>query len=608
MTEPLLSNDGQPLAPESAGAGDMPLVGILRTIPHFAAVLDGVEPAVLQQIEPLLSYFGVAAGTVLFREEEPAEDAYVLVGGRVGVFVAGQDTASERPLAQIGAGEIFGEMGLISGEPRSATVVALRDSDVVRVPRAAFGLVVQSSPEASLLLMRYLVTRLRETSHVHAAEPSPEAIAVVRLTAGEAEKRFADALVEALAEAKSAIVIDAVENERRQPGAGPVNPLSVYIAADPASAWTRHSIRQADRVIFIAQPDRAGLAAGHPAIADAAALHRAADLVLVNPVSRRLPSGGSQWLGAFHSDRILQVRDGNHGDVRRVARMALGRAIGLVLSGGGARGFAHVGVYRALCEAGIPVDLVGGTSMGAMVAALIALDLSPAEAAERLQAVFVSKNPVSDYTFPVIALSRGRKFNRLLRQHYGEGAIEDLWKGFFCVSANLSTGDAIAHASGTLWRALRASGAIPGIVPPVVENGQVLVDGGIMNNFPTEVMVARRAGLVLGVEVASGGSLNAAESAIEDRSALWLLRHGRKQMPSILRILMRCGTVNSELQSVASRAAADVLIQPELPGIDMLSFQAFEKAAESGYRAGAAAVSEIRRSLDKDAPVRDMVG
>ena len=603
MTEHRL-NDGQPLAPESTDdASDLPLVGILRTIPYFAAVMDGVGPAVLPQIEPLLSYFGVPAGTVLFCEGEPAEDAYVLVSGRVGVLVGAKTAAGEPPLAQIGAAEIFGEMGLISGEPRSATVIALRDSDLVRVPRAAFGLVVQSSPQASLLLMRYLVTRLRETSHVQPAAPSIEAVAVVRLTAGEAEKRFAEALVEALAEAKPAIVIDSVENERR--GAVAAKALSVYIADDPASSWTRRCIRQADRVICIAQPDGAKLAADHPAIAYAAALHRMADLVLVNPGSRRLPSGGGLWLGAFPSETILQVRDGNHGDVQRVARMALGRAIGLVLSGGGARGFAHIGVYRALCEAGIAIDLVGGTSMGAMVAALIALDLSPAEAVERLQAVFVTENPVNDYTFPVIALSRGRKLNRLLRQYYGEGAIEDLWKGFFCVSANLSTGEAIVHANGTLWRALRASGAIPGIVPPAVENGQVLVDGGIMSNFPTEAMVARRRGLVVGVDVASGGSLHAIESAIEERSPVWLLRHGRKQMPSILRTLMRCGTVNSELQSVASRAAADVLIQPELAGIDMLSFQTFQKAADSGYRAGITAVPQIRHSLEKGARVRD---
>jgi NTE family protein len=174
-----------------------------------------------------------------------------------------------------------------------------------------------------------------------------------------------------------------------------------------------------------------------------------------------------------------------------------------------------------------------------------------------------------------------------------------LGKNFLCVSANLFTGLPLVHTSGPLWRALRASGAIPGVVPPVVEDRHVLVDGGIMINLPTQIMKSRRRGPVIGVDVATGGSLQAAESAIEDRSMLWLLRHGRKQMPSIVRILMRCGTVNGEIQSVASRAAADLLIQPELTGIDMLSFQAFHQAVELGYRAGVAAIPRVTELVAK---------
>lgn len=599
MTEHLRRSEATEPAPEPPRGTALPLVEILRAIPDFAGMLDSVDHNTLRHIEPMLSYFGVPAGTTLFREGEAADDAYVLVSGRIGIFVGARARVGDMPLAQIGGGEIFGEMSLISGEPRSATVIALRDSDLVRVPRAAFGLIIQSSPEASLLLMRYLASRLRETSHLQTAAAKTETIAVVPLAGPAVDPWFGRALIEAFAEQQQAVVIDSVAVERLQRPDSAAGALELYVAEDAAGAWARRCIRQADRVIFVAEADTARRAADHPAIAYAAALHRAADLVLINSGADAAPASSAGLRDAFASENLMQVRRGNSEDVRRVARMALGRAIGLVLSGGGARGFAHVGVYRAFFEAGVPVDLVGGTSMGAMVGGLIALDLSPAAAADRLRALFVAKNPVNDYTFPIVALSRGRKLNRLLRQHYGDGIIEDLWKGFFCISANLSTGQAIVHDHGSLWRALRASGAIPGIVPPVVVDGEVLVDGGIMNNLPTEPMVARRRGLVVGVDVATGGSLYAAEGAIEERSTVWLLRHGRKQMPSILRILMRCGTVNSELQSVASRAAADVLIQPELAGIDMLSFQAFENAADLGYRAGLAALPKIKELLNR---------
>ena len=158
------------------------------------------------------------------------------------------------------------------------------------------------------------------------------------------------------------------------------------------------------------------------------------------------------------------------------------------------------------------------------------------------------------------------------------------------------------HKEGLLWRALRASAAIPGVVPPMVAGGELFVDGGIMNNFPTQLMSSLLRGPVVGVEVATDYKLEAQVDDIEQKSLLWLLRRGRKETPNIVRILMRSVTINGDLERAANRVAADVLIQPQLGSIDFLSFREFDRAVELGYQAAAGAVEQIKTELAAETP------
>jgi len=354
-------------------------------------------------------------------------------------------------------------------------------------------------------------------------------------------------------------------------------------------------------VIFAADAQAGPVGANEWAIDCAAELHRAADLVLINDAQNVLPTGGTGWLPRFPSERIIHVRSGDERDLARVARLVLRQAVGLLLSGGGARAFAHIGVIKAFAEAGIPIDLVAGTSMGAMVAASVALGHQPDVMIEKVLRAF-RRNPIAEYTIPVIALTRGRRMRRLLMEHCGDALIENTWKTFFCVSANLSSGEATVHKEGYLWRALRASAAIPGVVPPVVVDGQLFVDGGIINNFPASVLSSMLRGPVVGVGVTSDWKLEAQTVDIEDKSLLWLLGKGRKEAPNIVRILTRSGTISGDLQTAANRAAVDILIHPELGSIDMWSFRALDKAVEAGYRAAAAGIERIKQGLVVETP------
>jgi NTE family protein len=268
-----------------------------------------------------------------------------------------------------------------------------------------------------------------------------------------------------------------------------------------------------------------------------------------------------------------------------VARLLSGRALGVVLSGGGARGFAHIGVLRAMHEAGIVIDAIGGTSIGAIIAAGFAMQWDNAELAMRVKRSFVDTNPLNDYTLPFVSLVSGRKVSGLLRREFEAMAIEDTPLPFFCVSSNLTSGQLAVHRRGDMWRWLRASVAIPGVLPPVVHNGELFVDGATINNMPVEVMREAGIGRVIGVDVGSDRAFTS-DSPDSDAPPFWRLLEwfrGRKQRVNILQILWRAGMINSAGNRAARQDLSDLLLQPPLEQIDMLNWKAFDRAIDAGY-------------------------
>ena len=209
----------------------------------------------------------------------------------------------------------------------------------------------------------------------------------------------------------------------------------------------------------------------------------------------------------------------------------------------------------------------------------------------RYRRSFVDSNPVNDYTFPLIALTRGRKVSRLLEREYGDALIEDLRTPFFCLSADLNAARAVEHRDGTVWRALRASVAIPGMLPPVFRGDDVLVDGAAINNLPIDLMHARNPGLVIGCDVSA--DRRTATHVTAEGPPLWRLfsRGGRRM--NIFQILMRAGMVNSVSGAAAQRSLADVLLKPSLAGIDLLEWRAFDRAIEAGYEHTVRALKEL---------------
>ena len=550
----------------------------------FPLLKDLGDPS-LKRLLAQATWFGLPGGTLLPRDGENDRALFLVVTGALGAFL--EDARGQRRLvAHVTAGEAVGEMSLISREPHVAEFVALRDTELLRIGPKGFEALMARHPHVVLNLMRILVRHVQETLR-KPTESRPRTIAIVPLQEELADEPIAQRLADALVGMGSkAAVLDATAAMQ---GAEWFNTFEtthdivIYRGDAPNSAWTHLCVRQADRVFLLARADRP--LPQHPFEMPAfkARIGGLPELLLLHRggAITGMPEQFSLRNGNFESHHHL--RAGEAGYIRRLARFVAGRAIGLVLAGGGARGYAHIGVIKALMEAGVPFDNLGGTSMGAVIAAGLAAEWGLDELIARMRDAFVLRNPLSDFTFPLIALLRGKKVSERLQEHFGDIRIEELPKPFFCVSSDLTSGRIHVHRTGLLWRALRASVALPGILPPVTYDRHLLVDGGVMNNLPVDVMAAQARGPVIASDVTGEVDFYVADSRYGERPVWSLLWQRMRGSPSIVSILMRSGTVGSEAQRRVVRDLADLLFEPPLPEIGLRDWQALDQAIAEGY-------------------------
>ncbi len=550
--------------------------------------LAGLEPEAAAVVRARMVPVAVAGGSALFGQGEAGDALYTLVSGAIGISTVGT-MGPPRRIARLSPPESFGEMALLSPAPRSATATALRDSSLLRLTRADFEAVVAHHPQVLLYFARRLTERIRTAQLGEAVRHRPRSFAVLAVTEGLDAAAFGDALAAAF----DATLPGRTGCLTRWPeGADETwfhdyetrHARTVFVAQEVGCPWCRLCLRHADHVLLLAEP-------GRPPRAGAVAWLRSLrsdwirmDLAVQQDADAVLPRPLDPDVAALPAALRIPVRAGNVNDLGRLVRLASGSARGLVLGGGGARGLAHLGVLQALQEAGYAPDFVGGTSMGAVVAASLALGLGIDRIRARTVAFFVGNNPLNDYTLPYHALTRGAKVDAGLAAWVGGARIEDLWLPFLCVSSNLTTGTAMIHRSGDLPSALRASIAIPGLLPPVCTEEGILVDGGMMNNLPADVLAGLERGPVLAVDVGS----DRAFGEMPVRS--WRGRLIRRMlgvpdaMPGIAPLLLRAATVSGDAQSMMAVGHAAALLKPPLAGIDLRAWSSFEAIAGIGYR------------------------
>lgn len=546
------------------------------------------------------TWFSLPGGSHLFTTGEAADQLYFLRAGRLGAFR--REEGQERQfLGVIRPGEAAGEMALIAGASHSATVVALRDSEILALPRDAFFTAADRDPQVMTELARLMMLRLRQAAAGHSAMGDPSAYGFIAADAGPDIRPTVEALAALIRGMGYSVDVAGAEALM-----APTEWFSrveadhdfiLYVAEHDQGSWAQVVGRQVDHLFRVGH----GGAPPPPLIESYASeplqSQRLVDLILIQPEKAARPSGSTAWLDASGAARLFHIRDGSDADLRRLARIVTGQAVGLVLSGGGARAYAHIGAIRAMKERDIPIDFVGGSSMGAVIGAGVALGWTLDEMEMRVRKAFVETSPLDDIAAPLIAMTHGEKVRQRLAEHFGDVEIADLWLPFFCVSSNLTTGVYQLHRRGALARALRASISLPGVLPPVTDGNNVLVDGAVMKNFPADIMRSVQHGPIVGVDVTRGRSITAKDVFRPPSFWRWIWSGEWRRGPPIVGLLMRAATVTSGRDLAAAREASDVLITPKLEGVDIRNWQAYEPAVEAGYAAACAVFDALKRPV-----------
>ena len=556
-------------------------------------LLAGLSAAQRAQLATEAVEVRLDAGEWLFHEGDDARSAFVVRSGRLDVVAEGPPAAVIRSLKR---GSVLGELSLLQDQARrTASVRASRDSVLLQIGREQLELLIRQAPDFAVALTRIMGAQLAANRAPAVANAAPVTVAVVGLHPDAPAAQVQAALVRELA------------------GHGTVARLG-HDPSVPESGFTARldqAEHEHDRVVLVA-----GAQADNPAWADFCL--READLVLAvthgDPDGRWLdrhePLRGCELLvcgramsaraRAALAPREVQVAYGEDGIARAVAatgRRLAGRATGLVLSGGGARAFAHLGVLEELHASGVRFDRIGGVSMGALIGALAAMGLAPHEVYDVFTRCFVAENPTNDYTLPAFALIRGRKTRRLLDEVFGARTIEELPHRFFCVSSDLVGRRMHVHRTGLVREAVYASLAIPGVFPPHPDGTRLLVDGGVLDNLPVQTMAERPEGPIIAVDVS-----HRAEPEPAPQGPLHALRRPLRRaltgtdvaLPRIGETLMRTLTLgSSDTVSIALRHA-DLVIAPRVDGIGLLDWRRLEQARRLGREAAREALGESR--------------
>jgi predicted acylesterase/phospholipase RssA/CRP-like cAMP-binding protein len=597
-----------------------PLVWIIRSrlgraqlAEVLPAFLGPLGPREIENLEKQAQWVTVRRGEALFRQGDPADGWYIVMSGRLQILRR-DELGDLKTLGEIGRGESVGEWSLLSGEPRVATPYALRDTELVRFSSESFHALIDRYPKALKTLTRTLIQKSIVAPHASGQRRASTRYFTLVPTGPSAPVAvFAQTLRNELSTSGPTLYLSAQElsslgimhDVARLPDSHPrwlrftswmeeEGPRHAYVVLETDATltpWTRRAIRLADHIVLVADataspeagPIEVGLLAAH----DHDRVRARRSLVLVHPQSTRLPSGTQAWLARRQLDSYHHVRLGDPGDLARVSSILSGCAVGLTLGGGGARGYAHIGVVAALRELGIPIDMVGGTSMGAVIAAQVALGLSREELID-LNLRFMSRKPFAQYTVPMLALLNARRLQEGMQMAVGETRIEDLWINCFAISVNLTTTEMVVHDRGPVWEAVRASVSLPGILPPFVRGSHLLVDGGVINNLPGDVMRQRGGGSVIAVNVSAANDLRFPPSGIPSEWRIFwnkLLPFARPVLvPGLAAIVMRTLLLASANRTALVERDADLVLKPPLNAYGLMEFKKIHAIAEVGYR------------------------
>ncbi len=578
---------------------DGPTLGAFASVPGLAELTE--EDRLRFEKEAVT--LRVPRGTMLVRQGDPTNELYIVLAGRF--FV----TLDSRPgvIAEIGPGEPIGELAFFGNVTRTANVVAARDSEVLLLTREAYANIVRHAPGIQTRILTSVAVRL---AAVTAASPTLKArpartVALLPIGAsGVLPAGFLERLTRALAPRKVAVVsADTIRTKLSAYGETAIGAfvtgiersadIVLFVLERDAFESSRLCLNFADELLLVASQAETATSAVEPSQIEREAMRffipEHLGLVICREKSAEPISAARRWLDRRDVALHHHVALDSQSDFERLARFMTGTATGLVLGGGGVFGCAHIGVAKALKEAGVAIDFIGGTSVGAGVAAALAAGFEPDAILDRAEEMFVRNRTMRRVTVPIHSLLDHRAFDASLQRHYGERRMEDLPLNCFAVSANLTSRQMHVHRRGLLWEAVRASTAIPGILPPFIkEEGDVLVDGALVDNVPVDVMRKLKLGpnIVVLFQHTGEWRFTKAYAQLPTRGTLLrhlIMRRRTVDYPTLVSIVLRGMFLSSESIKRMS-APGDLFVSPTVPAeIRLLDWRRSREIAAIAY-------------------------
>lgn len=579
----------------------------LRLSKLFMDLNDDIVRALINELD----IRSIPSNHSLIKPDQVSKELFIVIHGRLQLKKKVNNNEQSSVINMVGRGEAICERNVIGEYHQDFEITAVRDSTVASLSQTSFEKMLQRYPlEINHTLVKSIISNLSNTS-VHKRH-SAETFAIIPLTEDIDVSELSLLLSNGLNKYGSLSIIDSerVEFSFQNNDISQVSfsdshndtmlqwlstqenahRYVIYIVDPTLSNWTRRCLRQADHLLFIAKADNTpDINHYEQTIFDEVSIKSTRKtLLLVHNDDTRMPSNSSQWLAPRKIDMHHHVRLHNQPDFDRVARFLTGNAVGLVLGGGGARGFAHIGVIRALQDLDIPIDLVGGNSMGAVVAAECAMQWDYDTMISQTKKLCIEGD---EFTLPIVSLFSGNKITQNLKELFSNVNIEDLWHQFYSVSCNISRATIMTHKSGSLFSAVLNSNTPPGLFPPQVSNGDLLVDGALLNNVPVDVMRKyNEGGIIIAVDVNAREDLLNNTENVGGMSGWKLFLNKFNPMvktikyPNMIEILSRASIIGGLAQrKKMMNGIADLYLQPPVNKFSLRAYKRGDIIAQKGY-------------------------
>lgn len=571
------------------------------------------------EIYPNLEWINLRSRDVLFNENDLCDGLYIVITGKLQALVS--EDGARKKVGEIVPGETVGEVAIFTDEPRNATVQAIRDCVLVKMSKKLFSDITDKHPKVILNIAKLMMLRLTNVNKAkHGKRTLNKTVAILPLGEVNNFESLCSEVVKSFKKIENTLFLNSkiTDSEIRYEEISQSDAKNeeayqrvteylytkeseydklLLVGDSNMSEWNQRCIRQADVILLVGDGSEPGgnteldkFLSGDEKISDANQY-----LIMLHADNVQNPEDTKRWFIQRDISRVFHAKLNAH-YIDRISRFICGKSVGLTLAGGGARGAAHLGVYKALIENNIPVDMVCGTSMGGMVAGGLSLDKGIDEVISYGREKFLS-NPVNDFNIvPVISLLKGKKIDGLLLDYFGDLDILDLWRPFFCVSSNLSQSKAVNHYSGNVCKAIRASVAIPGVFPPVLFDGDFHVDGGIFNNLPIDIMKDFGSGIQIAVNMNEDKGFFLDDSKLPNDYRIlknrWLKKNKEFNVPTMMSSIIQSITLSSDHHTQSTKGIADLYINLDLSKFGMMEVKAFDQVVEIGY-------NQTLKALDK---------